>query len=215
MKTCYVIQSKEEFIGDNSRPIRTSNWKGRSLTVADCEENAKHYAKKAIPTNWIKRSNKSLNDDNDAIGVEIEQYNNNKNNKNTNSGNYYDSWRIDAAKNRRKQNIKILTWLKSAKVVEIGVEQPNYEKDFKLRYRDSGDTHSSDMKLCTTGSAQSTCRACRVVLKNIPYYEFTRQTGKVCVACLFIRQEAIKSAFEGMPQEFQDEFVGELVLGSM
>ena len=209
MKTCYVIQNKEEFIADNNRPIR-SNWKGRSLKVAHCEENAKHYYKKATPTNWIKRSNKSLNDDNDAIDVEIEQYNN----KNTTSSNY-DSWRIDASKKRQKQNIKILAWLKSAKVVEIDVEQPNYEKDFKLRYRDSSNTHSSDMRLCTTGNSQSTSRACSVVLKNIPYYEFTRQTGKVCVGCLYIRNEAIKSAFEGMPQEFQDEFVGELVLGSM
>mgnify|MGYP003146498728 CR=1 FL=1 len=213
MKTCYAIQNKEEFIGDNNRPIRCSHWSGRSLLVEHCEENAKHYPKKVTPTNWIKRSIKMLNDDNDAIDVDVEQHNVKISNQAI--GNHYGGWLIDAAKKRRKSNIKIRAWLKSAKVVEIDVEQPNYNKDFKLRYRDSSDTHSSDMKLCTTGNAMRTCRACGVVLKNIPYYEFTRQTGRVCVGCLFIRQEAIKSAFEGMPQEFQDEFVAELVLGSI
>tara|TARA_R110002126_G_scaffold128271_1_gene270848 strand:- start:890 stop:1510 length:621 start_codon:yes stop_codon:yes gene_type:complete len=204
---CFIIKNNEEFISDVTRPI-IHEYYDKVLVVAEDEVDAKHYRKNAIPKNWISKTIKALVAENDRSYADIEQIEQSRKI-------IHSSWKIDNNNKRILANNKIISWLTKAEVVEIETDSPNFNKDFKLRYGRYDTQSRSNMKLCKSGNAKSMCRACGVILKNIPYYEFTRQTGKVCVGCLYIRNDAIKAAFEGMPKDFQDEFISELVLGSM
>jgi hypothetical protein len=112
---------------------------------------------------------------------------------------------------------EILDWLNNAQVVELDIETPNFPSDLKIRFsRWRGDDHSSRMSLKKVSHSKYCCKSCGVILKNIPFYDLPEgNSTKICVACLYLRLDGIKAAFEGMPEEFRTRLTNELILGSM
>jgi len=196
---CYAIKSGNEFIKDVPRPISNSYYNIK-IEVVECDDEAKHYKNKSAPKQWIKKNLATM-----ANNIEVDK-------NNLKEARYYKP----SFKDNIYKNSYIHKWIDNAVVVELDMEKPNFPSDLKLRFnRYSGNT-GSNMRLRKETHSRYSCKSCGVVLKNIPFYELSEgNTTKVCVACLYIRQEAIKSAFEGLPEDFRTEFTNELILGSM
>lgn len=204
---CFTIKSGNEYVADVSRVITSSYYDGKEINTVDCIDEAKHYRNSSVPKAWLNKTLFNIKDELLKSKKELKEA------KSNNSTSYYIKdyqAKIDKAK-------KILNWLNKANVIKLDIEVPNFASDLKLRWnRWRKNDRSSKMQLCKQTHSRYYCKACGVVLKNIPYYELPLgNSTKVCVACLYLRLEAIKTAFEGMPEDFRTSFINELVLGSL
>jgi len=205
---CYIIKSGDTYIADVYRAITESWYDGYNFATVDCEDEAKTYEKKATPNAWINTTLKRMRKRFESAKESV------KNNKNTTS-----SWYSGAHKKRHDSSKEIISWLEDAVVIEIDVESPNFlDKDHKIvwdkwRIR-AGSEGKSNMKLDMVRTSKYTCKSCGLRLKNIPYYQIDNNV-RVCVPCLQLRLEAIKSAYEGMPEDFRTSITNELILRSL
>jgi len=187
-----------------------NNYNGYDITLVDSIEEAKHFKNKTTPKQWIKNSVQS-NDDalktaQESLADQIAG--NPKNNANS----YY----VNRCQNVCASLKKIQKWLKNATVVSADLEAPNFPSHFKLRWNRYQHDHASIMRLESTTHGRYYCKACGVVLKNIPFYELPNgNSTKICVGCLYLRQESIKKAFESMPEDFRTGFINELIIGGL
>ncbi len=200
---CFAVKSGDEFTADIPRPIANRYYDGYHLSTVECDDEAKHYKTATQPKTWLRANIQRIN--NTVITTKKELAN--KSNR----------WYTNSLQRKIDTGKEVLAWLNAATVVELDLERPNYNTDMKLRWnRWRGDDHASKMKLCKVGHNRYSCKACGVQLKNIPYYDLVDgNSTKICVACLYLRGDAIKAAFEGMPEDFRTTFINELLLGSM
>jgi len=203
---CYAIKSGNEYIKDVPRPISNSYYHGAEIEVVDADDEAKHYKNKSAPKAWIK---KNLANMVDYIAIA-------KKNIAETKSNQHHSYYVKSYKDALDKCNRIKKWIENAVVVELDLEKPNFPCDLKLRFNRWYGNKGSNMKLNKETHSRYCCKSCGVILKNIPYYELPEgNSTKICVACLYLRQEAIKIAFEGLPEDFRTQFTNELILGSM
>lgn len=203
---CYAIQSGGEFIADVPRPISDSYWNSDIQTV-ECDDEAKHYKTKGIPTKWLTKYIGKWDADIKRLQQEI------VNAKGTKNQSYY----TNSYQTRLDGLEKNTNWVKDAKVVELDMEKPNFPSPIKVMWeRWRGDNHKSNMYLSTNTTSRYTCKACGLKLKNVPYYDIPEGNGsRVCIPCLYIRLDAIKTAYEGMDEDFRTTITNELILGGL
>jgi hypothetical protein len=208
---CFTIKSGDEYVADVYRVITNNYWDGHTLMTVGGEEEAKHYKNKSQPKSWIKNSIERMHEQFEEAQANYDEA---KQNQNT--------WRgyTDSYKRKMTSCKKLLKWLEDAEVVELDLEKPNLDREHKVIFdawrTRNGTAGKGEMKLQTMGQSRYHCKCCGIKLKNIPFYEFLEGNGyKVCIPCLYIRIDAIKSAFEGMPEDFRNSIVNELILGSM
>jgi hypothetical protein len=211
---CFTIQSGDEFIADLPRVVTYSHYHGPTLNTVVCDDEAKHYKTVSPARSWLKKTTESmqLNYDRNKKTYDYE----------TGNGKAVNRTYMSASYKRRYEADKVVfDWLKNANVVELDIEEPNYlDKDHKVMWdkwrQGDGTAGKSNMSLHKDRHSRYTCKACGLRLKNVPYYNIPEGNGsKICVCCLYIRQEAIKCAFEGMPEKFRTSIVNELILGAM
>lgn len=119
-----------------------------------------------------------------------------------------------------KARQSVIDILSNSVVVEVDVEVPSFYKKFSIRYdqyRERQGTAGKGLtQLCFRTDSRYSCKCCGIKLKKIPFYDFyDANNTKICIPCLYIRQEAIKSAFESMDEEFRTELHNELVIRSL
>ena len=205
---CYTIKSDDTYVADVYRAITTSWYDGYAMATVDCEDEAKQYKNKTAPKAWIKSTLARMQRNHLCAETSI-------NTKGNGGSTFYAS----SHKKRLDSSAKIISWLEDAVIIEIDVESPNFlDKDHKIvwdRWRmQAGSDGKSNMKLGMTRTSKYVCKSCGLRLKNIPYYEIDGNV-KVCIPCLQLRIEAIKSAYEGMPEDFRTNITNELILRSM
>lgn len=207
---CYVIHSQGDYVADGYRTITTKGWHGGLIlnTTTDADS-AKHYKSKTQPKVWLASTEKAMQkryDDNKAEYA-----------KQATKGNPYFT---KTFKKNYESARDILNWILSASVIEVDVEFPSFDTKYKIMWdkwrAHRGDAGKSRMKLSIDTRSRHICKSCGLKLKNIPYYELVEgNPTKICIPCLYIRMDAIRSAFEGMPEDFRTNIVNELILGSM
>jgi hypothetical protein len=197
---CFTIQSGDEYIGDCSRAITHSYYDGLAFNTVYSVDEAKHYKTKAAPKAWIKRTIKDMTPKRD-------QYD-----KNVKNGSGY-------FLRRNKQSLivanKIVEFVNAATVVELDLDEPNFpDKPYKLRWR--SEDHKSHLSCNTVTHGRYACKACGLILKNIPYYElYTGNANKICIVCLKMRTEAIDAAYQALPEDFREAVETEILVSSI
>lgn len=204
---CFAIKSGNEYIDDTPTAIKYSYYYGVCLNIVDDVYEAKHYKNKSTPKIWIKKTLPKLIIEYKNI---IKNY---QEQLKVNKSGYF----VNNLKNKKDKIKGYINWVNNAKVVELDIEKPNFSSELKLRFNKYyNENHSSNMKLNKVSNNRYICKSCGVVLKNIPFYEVDISSPiRICVTCLYIRAEAIKEAFESMPKDFRENFVNELLLGSL
>ena len=198
---CFAIQSGDEYIGDTSRAISHSYYNGLIFNTVCNIEDAKHYKTKAAPKAWVKRTIKGMT-------ISRDQYEYNVQND---SSAYY-------AKRNNKSLIvanEIVKFVEAAEVIELDLDEPNFPNEpYKLRWR--SENHKSHLSCNTVSHGRYACKACGLILKNIPYYElYTGNANKICIVCLKMRTEAINAAYESLPENFRDAVETEILVSSI
>lgn len=204
---CFTIQSGDEYVADVYRPVASVYYKGFEIVTVGGEDEAKHYRNRSQAKSWLKRQLENME----------HEHKKNKADYDLNSGNRWSGPRI---KNKYESAAQVWNWLDSAEVIQLDLEKPNFDRKFKIvwdKWRlSNGSAGKSKLKIEIDTTSRHTCKSCGIKLKNIPYYNLTDGNPvKVCIPCLYIRQDTIKAAFEGMPEDFRTNIVNELILGSM
>jgi hypothetical protein len=113
--------------------------------------------------------------------------------------------------------MKIFNWLTNATVVELDVESPNYLSTNKImwsKWRVRGGTQGqSEMTIQTVTHSRWYCTSCGLRLKNVPFYNVGN--SRVCIPCLHLRLDNIKTVYERMPEDFRTSITNELIIGSL
>ena len=201
---CYTIKSGKEYVADEAQIISNSYWNGINIKVVDCDDEAKHYKTINTPTAWLKRTLPKLEHDLEDCKrkLKLEKQSSNK-------------WNVGIYTTQVNKCMHIIKWLENAKVVELDLEKPNFPSDSKITWGKWRNDHSSRMKLMKDTTNLYYCKSCSIKLKNIPYYFIDDGRSRVCIPCLYLRVESIKSAFEGMDKDHRESIINELVLGSL
>lgn len=206
---CFTVRFENGFIADEIQPLR-KGYDGFTLLIVKEIDEAKHYKNNTIPNKWIKISLERIED---AIKTWNTQ-------KRSSKSNTYAYQYIQRGLNTANEFIRLF---KGAVVVEADLEHPNFPAELKPRWRRhywdtnfSEREHKSRMELSCVSHSRFECKSCGVILKHIPFYNLhDGNSTKVCVGCLHIRSEAIKKAFESLPEDFRTSFTNELILGSL
>jgi len=200
---CYTIQYGNEYVANVPRVIRSSHWYGNEIQTVDCDDEAKHYKTKKIADTWLGRT---IYIQESALFQYKEEL------KNTTH-----SYSISRVRSLISKQNKLVSWLKNAKVVELDIETPNFNTKNTIRWsRWRNDNRQSNMSLSMQSHGRYECKACGIILKNIPYYELTAgNPTKICIPCLHLRIESIKSAYEGMDEGIRETITNEILLGSL
>ena len=207
---CFTIKSGNDYVADVPRIITSSYYLGIKIQTVDDVDSAKHFKSIYPAKAWIKKAEVTITEKIKDYKARIKQ---------CISTNNHNQWYVTSYRKTLKELKVLVEWIKIAQAIEIDVETPNFPCDLKLRFnnwRRQNADHASKMTLGKVSHSRYSCKACGVILKNIPFYELTEgNSTKICIACLYLRLDAIKTAFEGMPEDFRTGFINELVLGSL
>lgn len=214
---CFAIKSGEEYIRDGYRAVTSSYYYGTTLQLTEMEDEAKHYKTASPAKSWVKKNLAKYKEEYEyAQDLYINE--NAKYQTQKKSSGWASNWEVDRAKKKRDTAQTLVNWLSNAKVIELDIELPNFPSDNKVVwhswYRDREKKSRMSLKICRTSKYH--CKACGVMLKNIPYYEFYEANGmKVCIPCLHLRVDEIVSQYDKMDKKQKDTITNEIILGSI
>jgi len=208
---CYVIKSGNTYIANYPRVLQYSYWRGVDIRTTIHEDEVKHYRSRSQASGWVKKTLDKLTKDNQKAREDYEKY--------YDPRNMY-HYRSQNAKNRYESIDKIMRWLENSTVDQIDVEKPSFIKKVAIRwcqYRIHHKTQAQGlMKIDKVTHGRWYCKSCGLQLKNIPFYNLYESTPtRVCIPCLQLRLDNIKSAYESMDEDVRTEITNELMLGSM
>jgi hypothetical protein len=210
---CYVINLGEYgYIKDVPKVILRRPWSCVIKSTKDIDE-AKHYKTDKLASSWVSKSLITLQDDLNKYTTKGEEWSLEKRNQLYHTS-YNPFTRVIG------ETTSVISILSNAKVIEVDVAVPSFNNKFKFRYdvhRERQGTAGKGLtQLCIRTDGRYSCKCCGVKLKKIPFYDFyVEKTAKICIPCLYIRQEGIKNAFESMDEEFRTELQNELIIRSL
>jgi len=209
MITCLAVRVGNEYIDDTPRLILNSYYNGIKLNSTDNMDEAKHWplADRKKVEKWLKTTTKRY-----EKKIEIEK-------KDLAEAKQKNNWKVQSLQKRVNGLVRVIAWLNKATIVEIEVEQANYDRRFKLVWMkgwDGNDLKHNGKMQYVHENPKTYCKVCNIKLKKIPHFLMVNGNNyRICVPCLKLRVNAINKAYEDMDDEIKEAIIQEQILGAI